>query len=89
MFSASKSKTVRVIPKIEENTIDTETKPKEAKSCSSPQYEIMKVRIKCNGCVLIHEKYNISCVILFEYESDDSSELTKTILLKSKHLSDV
>lgn len=58
MFSASKSKNVRVIPKIDENTIDTETKPKEAKSCGSPQYEIMKVRIKCNDCVLIYGKYN-------------------------------
>lgn len=40
---ASKAKNVRILPKTEDNTIESETKSKEAKTCDSPQYEIMKV----------------------------------------------
>lgn len=43
MFLASKAKTIRVLPKTEDNSIELETKAKETKTCSSPQYEIMKV----------------------------------------------
>lgn len=44
-FLASKAKNVRLPPKAEDNTVESETKPKETKSCGSPQYEIMKVCI--------------------------------------------
>ncbi|KAF0767973.1 follistatin-related protein 5 isoform X2 [Aphis craccivora] len=40
--SASKAKNVRILPKTADNAIELETKSKEAKTCGSPQYEIMK-----------------------------------------------
>lgn len=56
---ASKAKNVRVLPKTEDNTIESETKSKEAKTCDSPQYEIMKV----HGYSF---KYNIYKSFLFD-----------------------
>lgn len=41
--AASKAKNVRILPKTADNAIEPETKSKEAKTCGSPQYEIMKV----------------------------------------------
>lgn len=46
MFTASKTKNVQILPKTEDNIIQLETKSKESKTCGSPQYEIMKVRLR-------------------------------------------
>lgn len=43
VFTALKAKNVRILPKTADNAIELETKSKKAKTCGSPQYEIMKV----------------------------------------------
>ncbi|XP_015374342.1 PREDICTED: follistatin-related protein 5-like isoform X1 [Diuraphis noxia] len=55
--SASKVKNVRILPKTADNAIEPETKSKEAKTCGSPQYEIMKDNLLLiNHAKLMYQK---------------------------------
>ncbi|XP_050056209.1 follistatin-related protein 5-like isoform X1 [Aphis gossypii] len=55
--SASKAKNVRILPKTADNVIELETKSKEAKTCGSPQYEIMKDNLLLiNHAKLMYQK---------------------------------
>lgn len=55
--SASKAKNVRILPKTADNAIEPETKSKEAKTCDSPQYEIMKDNLLLiNHAKLMYQK---------------------------------
>ncbi|XP_050437468.1 follistatin-related protein 5-like [Adelges cooleyi] len=55
--SASKAKNIRVLPKIEDNAVQSEDKTKEVKTCDSPQYEIMKDNLLLiNHAKLMYQK---------------------------------
>ncbi|XP_050531611.1 follistatin-related protein 5-like [Daktulosphaira vitifoliae] len=57
MLSTSKEKNVRVLSKVEDNTVETEDKTKKVKKCDSSQYEIMKDNLLLiNHAKLMYEK---------------------------------